>query len=105
MGLRDPEMTSFHVGLFEEDDHVAAYALYRQGRNSVHLRHFFVHRHHRGKGIGEEAMRNLLNEVWPKNLRVIVEALVHNLTAQDFWKAVGFKEYSVTMEITPENRR
>ena len=28
--------------VFEKDDHVAAYALYRQGSNSVHLRHFYA---------------------------------------------------------------
>jgi GNAT superfamily N-acetyltransferase len=95
----------YQAMVFEVEDRVAAYALYRQGRNSVHLRHFFVHQQHRGKGIGEAAIGILLNEVWPKNLRVIVEALVHNLTAQEFWKAAGFKEYSIRLEIMPENRR
>jgi ribosomal protein S18 acetylase RimI-like enzyme len=94
----------YQAMIFEQDDRVVAYALYRPGENAIHLRHFFVHRQHRNKGIGQEAMRILLTGIWPKDRRVVVEALVQNFSAREFWKTIGFKEYSIALEILPADR-
>jgi GNAT superfamily N-acetyltransferase len=95
---------AYQAVIFERDDYAVAYALYRQSGEVVHLRHFFVHREQRHKGVGREAMRVLMNQVWPRRHRVLVEVLIDNRPAREFCQALGFKERSITMEIMPEDR-
>jgi GNAT superfamily N-acetyltransferase len=89
--------------IFEENETVAAYALYREEKESIYLRQFFVVRNRRRSGVGREAMSILVGEVWPKNKRRVVEALFNNKPAVAFWKAMGYQEYSIAMEIPPED--
>jgi hypothetical protein len=49
--------------------------------------------------VRREAIRLLLEEVWPAEARVRVEALVGNRAALEFWRAVGFLDYAVTLEM------
>jgi len=86
--------------LFETNE-VVAYALYRTSNDSIYLRQLFVHRAHRRKGIGRQAMDILFREIWPKNERITVEVLTHNLAAISFWHAVGFSDYSIALEKLP----
>jgi ribosomal protein S18 acetylase RimI-like enzyme len=44
----------------------------------------------------------LRSKIWPKNKRLTVEVLVQNEAAVAFWRAVGYKDYSLTLEILPE---
>ncbi len=76
-----------------------AYALYRHDPESIYLRQFFVHRQYRRQGIGREAMRLLLDEIWPRGCPITVEVLVKNTAAYEFWKAVGFEAYSIMLEM------
>ncbi len=76
----------------------AAYALYRSDGDSIYLRQFFVARHCRRQYIGQEAVEILFSQVWPSGVRVTLEVLTHNQPAQEFWKAVGFREYAISME-------
>ena len=90
--------------LFEDGDGVVAYALYlddEKDSGRIYLRQFFVLRDRRRKGIGREAMRLLMDEIWPKGRRLTVEVLWQNTAAMAFWKAVGFREYSLELEICP----
>jgi hypothetical protein len=41
----------------------------------------------------------LLNEVWGPGTPVQLEILCGNPDALGFWRALGFKEYAVTMEL------
>jgi GNAT superfamily N-acetyltransferase len=84
--------------LFEEAGEAAAYVIYRRDPDLIHLRHFFVARAYRRRGIGREAMRILLEEIWPRDCRIIVEVLAHNAAGHAFWRAMGFADYSITME-------
>ena len=88
--------------IFEDETGVVAYALYRQDDREVYLRQFFVPRERRRRGFGQAAMGILRDEVWPREKRLLVEVLWHNTTALHFWKAVGFEEYSLALEILPE---
>lgn len=96
--------------IFEDGDPVVAYALYcvgerAEGDRFIFLRHFFVQRAHRRKGIGREAMRLLLSDVFPPNARVLLDVLYHNQGARDFWKKLGFKEHCLTLEWWPDQGR
>lgn len=71
------------------------------GRNLklIHLRQLFVQRHCRRKGFGQEALRLLRSEIWPARKRLTVEVLSSNSAALSFYRAAGFREYCVTLEI------
>jgi len=50
----------------------------------VYLRQYFVARDFRRRGIGGQAIPVLAEEVWP---------------ALEFWRAVGFVDYLITLEM------
>ena len=87
--------------LFEENQ-IVAYALYRNSDDSIYLRQLFVHRAHRRQGIGRRAMNILFQKIWPKDRRITVDVLTHNSAAISFWRAVGFSDYSLTLEKMPK---
>ena len=85
--------------LFEQDAAPVAYALYRQDADGIYLRQFFVDRQHRRRGIGRQAMQILKSDVWPPGQRITVEVLANNRLGHEFWKAVGFVDYAITLEM------
>ena len=85
--------------IFEEYGEVVSYALYREGADEVYLRQLFVVRHRRRKGIGRRAVEILRSQVWPKTKRLTVEVLVANTAAVAFWRALGYVDYALTLEI------
>ncbi len=94
--------SEYSAMLFENDGEVVAYALYREQPAEVYLRQLFVVRHRRRQGLGRAAFAILRSKVWPKDKRLTVEVLVHNQTAIAFWRAVGYQDYSLKLEILPE---
>lgn len=87
--------------LYEEGGEVVAYALFREQADEIYLRQFFVARHKRRQGIGRRAVEILRSQIWPKNKRLTVEVLVANEQAVRFWRAVGYVDHALTLEITP----
>lgn len=93
--------------LFEVYGEIVAYALYTDHPDhddTIYLRQIFVDRAWRRKGIGREAIRILKEAIWPKEKRVTVGVLVDNQVARAFYKAVGFREYSIELEISVSAR-
>jgi predicted acetyltransferase len=68
------------------------------------LRHLFVVRGRRREGIGRRAVHFLREEIWPRGHRLTVEVLCANTTGVAFWKAMGYREYSLSLEIMPDKR-
>ncbi|MEO5957951.1 MAG: GNAT family N-acetyltransferase [Opitutaceae bacterium] len=95
------ESGEYGATIFEAGAEVVAYALHREQVAEIYLRQFFVVRHRRREGVGRGAMRILLEEVWPRNKRLTVEVLSANLTALSFYRALGYGDYAVTLEIFP----
>ena len=85
--------------LFEHGGRIVAYAIYRLDPGSVYLRQFFVRPAHRQQGIGRAAMQILLEAILPPRTQVTVEVLYNNKIAHQFWRAVGFNDYSVTLQM------
>jgi GNAT superfamily N-acetyltransferase len=79
-----------------------AYALYKQETESIYLRQLFVRRDLRRAGIGHAAMAILRQEIWPHDIRLTVEVLCANHAAVAFWRSVGYRDYSLLLEIMPE---
>jgi len=87
--------------LFENDAEVVAYALYREEPALIYLRQFFVQRHCRRQGFGRQAFHLLRTQIWPAHKRLTVEVLTSNHAAISFYKAAGFCEYCLMLEIPP----
>ena len=83
---------------------VVAYALYRKQPEEIYLRQLFVVRQRRREGLGKKAMYLLRTEIRPKTKRLTVEVLVANTAAVAFWRAVGYRDHSLALEIAPTNR-
>ena len=96
--------TDYQATIFEDGSGIVAYALYREEKDHLYLRQFFVQRHKRRAGIGQQCVKILFSRVWPKDKRIIVEVLCHNQTGIAFWRAVGFTDYCLTLEIYPDLR-
>lgn len=97
----------YRAVLFEIEGEVVAYALYTDHpdhSDTIYLRQIFVERSRRRQGIGRKAMHILDEEIWPQDKRLTVEVLVGNEVAQAFYKAVGFREYSLELEIPASER-
>jgi ribosomal protein S18 acetylase RimI-like enzyme len=86
--------------IFEEDGDIVAYALYREQPDEIYLRQLFVPRDRRRRGYGRSAMEILRSDIWPKNKRLTVDVLLHNTEAIAFWRAVGYKDYLLGLEIS-----
>src|SRR5580658_10133050 len=87
--------------LFEYKGEIVGYALYRDEPGLIYLRQFFVRRDRRRKNLGRQAFELLRKQIWPAGKRIMVEVLIVNKAAVGFWKAVGFKEYALSLEILP----
>jgi ribosomal protein S18 acetylase RimI-like enzyme len=98
----------YQAVLFEKESKVVSYVLYRNHPDhddTIYLRQIFVKRESRRRGIGREVMNVLMNEIWPKEKRLTVEVLSHNQVARRFFQSVGYREYSLELEIKPEERK
>jgi GNAT superfamily N-acetyltransferase len=93
--------SEYHAAIFTRDHIAVAYALFRESPDEIYLRHLFVHRDYRRQGIGREAVGLLRSHVWSSKKRLAVEVLVANESAVAFWRAVGYVDYSLTLEILP----
>lgn len=94
----------YRAVLFEIEAAVVGYALYRnhpEHGDTIYLRQIFVDRAHRRQGIGKRALRLLKEEILPPGKRRVVEVLVGNHAAREFYRAAGFHEYSLELEIPP----
>ena len=92
----------YRAVIFEDGGDVVAYALYREQPDEIYLRQFFVVRNRRRRGLGRRAVEILRSDVWPRNKRLTVDVLVHNPGAMAFWRAVGYQDYALTLEMLPD---
>ena len=79
-----------------------AYALYRETEQEIYLRQMIVIREKRHQGIGREAIGILRERIWSNTKRLTVEVLTANQVGVCFWRAVGYKDYCLTLEIMPQ---
>ena len=79
-----------------------AYALFRESAAEIYLRQLFVRRDRRSAGLGRQAIAILRERVWSCEKRLTVEVLTANTRGLKFWRAVGYHDYCLTLEIMPE---
>ncbi len=96
--------TEYRAVIFEGGNGVVAYALFREQPDEIYLRQLFVVRHRRREGIGRRAMKTLRSQIWPKTKQLTAEVLAANKGAIAFWRAMGYMDYVLTLEIIPASR-
>jgi predicted acetyltransferase len=99
--MRNWLASEYAAVIFENDGEVVAYALYREQPEEIYLRQLFVARNRRRNGIGCRAVEILRTKIWPTNKRLTVDVLVQNTTAIAFWRAMGYQDYCLALEILP----
>ena len=99
--LRGWLSSEYKAIIFEANQAIVAYALYREQAEEIYLRQLFVDRNHRRQGIGRNAFEILRSKIWPSDKRLTVEVLVQNTGAVAFWRSVGYQDYALTLEIMP----
>lgn len=98
-------MGKYRAVIFENGGETLAYALFCDEGDHIYLRQFFVDRNRRKQGIGRKAVEILKEDVWPKDKRITVGILSHNKVGYAFWKAVGFNDYAIELEMLPTNEK
>ena len=88
----------YEATLLESGSDVVGYALYRTEPECLYLRQFFIRPEYRRRGIGRAAVRWLTQHAWRDHARIRLDVLTTNSAAQAFWRAVGFRDYCLTME-------
>ena len=78
------------------------YVLYRKEPEWLYLRQIFVIDKMRRKGIGRGIIKWLRDNPWKNCKTIRTDVLVDNTIGTNFWKAVGFKDYCITMEMENE---
>jgi Acetyltransferase (GNAT) domain len=89
----------YDVLLFRRGERVAGYAVWRAEELGTYLRHFFICRDQRREGLGRAAIQLLCRDVFPKDRPVNIDAAVGNEKGIAFWHAVGFRDFSIGMEL------
>ena len=90
----------YRAVLFSSDEAVA-YALFKPEKEMIYLRQFFVRRDRRRAGIGRAAFAMLKEQIWSSGVRLTVDVLCQNHSGVAFWRSLGYRDYSLTLEITP----
>ncbi len=98
------------VFFLDEDDSKVGYALFQRqedafffAKRQVFLRHLFVERGRRRRGIGKQAFKALGEEFWTGASRVDLHVLIKNRIGIDFWHSLGFKDYQLGLELEIES--
>jgi GNAT superfamily N-acetyltransferase len=88
----------YQAVLFEDEEGIAGYALFKRDPEWIYLRQFFVESARRRRGIGTAAIEWLLANAWSHVPRIRLDVLVGNREGIEFWRSLGFVDYCITME-------
>jgi predicted acetyltransferase len=91
----------YRAVFFEVAGEVIGYALFREQPGAIYLRQLFIVPHRRRQGLGRTAMK-ILFKTWPDTARLTVDVLTGNQAAIQFWRAIGYADYCLTLEIMPK---
>lgn len=94
----------YQAVVYMMDGEPVAYALYKMEPTLIYLRQLFVRRDKRRAGIGRAAFAILREQIWPRDIRLTVDVLCSNQAATAFWRSVGYRDYSLMLEIMPDRQ-
>lgn len=90
----------YEAAVCESDGAPVGYALFRRESDHVYLRQLFVREVDRRHGVASALLQWLWSSAWTTVERVRVEVLVGNSAGLAFWRAVGFSDYCITLEMS-----
>jgi len=94
----------YRAVLFDYEGKAVGYAFFYDEEDHVYLPQFYVKAEYHRNGIGRVALAWLRENAWNSERLVRVEVLVHNDIGVQFWRAVGFRDYCLTLELgTPSD--
>ncbi len=80
----------------EHGDRVVGFMIYELHRTRLHILNFAVHPDHRKSSIGLQMVNKLVGKLsHQRRSRILLEVRERNLTAQVFFRALGFRAISV----------
>ena len=97
--------SEYRAVIFDNEAELIGYALFRESSDEIYLRQLFVSRNLRRRGFGRAMMTLLRGKIWPAEKRLTVEVLLANNSAVQFWHAVGYRDYALTLEILPQKQQ
>ena len=85
------------IGMVAEcEERVVGFMIYELHKSRLHVLNFAVSPKWRRRGVGQQMMEKLVNKLsHQRRNRILLEVRETNLTAQLFFKGVGFKAISV----------
>jgi GNAT superfamily N-acetyltransferase len=92
----------YHVLVFRNGPRICGYAAWCPEERGTYLRHFFICRDQRRQGLGRTIIDRLRRDHFPKDQPLQLEATIWNTDAIAFWRAIGFKDFGLTLEMKPE---
>jgi GNAT superfamily N-acetyltransferase len=78
------------------------YVLWRHEAEHAYLRQLFVDPAARRQRVGSELLKALRAQLEGKTSRLRIDVLIGNESGRAFWRAAGFKDYCMTMEMPLE---
>ena len=80
----------------EHNERVVGFMIYELHKNRLHILNFAVHEQTRRRGIGTQMVRKLVSKLSPQRRnRVMLEIRETNLSAQLFFRDLGFRAISL----------
>jgi ribosomal protein S18 acetylase RimI-like enzyme len=93
------ETGEYEVMVLRRRERVLGYAVWRPEDRGTYIRHFFICRDQRRQGRGRAAVQLLCRDVFPKDRPVQIEAAIGNKAGIAFWRAIGFRDFGLSMEL------
>jgi [ribosomal protein S18]-alanine N-acetyltransferase len=91
----------------EASERVVGFMIYELHKNRLHVLNFAVHDHFHRRGVGSQMAKKLITKLsHDRRSRILLEVRETNLSAQLFFRALGFRAVSVLRayyEDTPED--
>jgi GNAT superfamily N-acetyltransferase len=92
----------YRVLVFRNGGRVCGYAAWCSEDRGTYLRHFFICRDQRRQGLGRIIIDRLRRDHFPQDQPLQLEATIWNTDAIAFWRAIGFKDFGLSLEMKPE---
>jgi len=98
-----------HVGyscwVYEENGHVLAYGVMSTGGGEAHILTVVVQKEARGRQLGRQIMRHLLNTASKHKVdTVLLEVRPSNIIAVNLYQSIGFSEVGVRKGYYPDKK-
>ena len=87
----------YKVLLFRLEQDVAGYAVLHINQEPLYLRHFFIDRQYRRKGLGTECFGRMME--YMNAGKMDLDVMYWNERGYAFWKSLGFTERCIMMSL------